>query len=176
MHHRDVHVVATCAGCTVSRTISRVVLNLNILVLLNQLRIRSHSVQVEFLLNDHRRLDVLVPTYTASIVGYRVPIGSLKNSILRTISVELLLLGVIVLGIRNSLFEWILTLWTLLSNDLVHVASRTVDDARLRDSIRTTATLHSGALARLVGRHALLHRLLTQFQIHFYQVCFAWVV
>lgn len=76
----------------------------------------------------------------------------------------LLLLGVVVL--LNNLLEWIIcSLWTLLANDLVHVAGCAIDNGWLRNAIRSAATLRSRALAGVVRAQessALFHRFLTQ--------------
>jgi hypothetical protein len=56
-----------------------------------------------------------------------------------------------VIILLNHLLERIIgVFWTLLANNLVHVSSCAIDDRRLGNAIGATATLGSGALARVV--------------------------
>lgn len=133
--------------------------------------------QVELLLNDHWCLYVLMDAYSVAFLDGRVPIlhilrtnretfvALLLGRHLLLLLLLLLLLGVIVRCIY-CLLEGLSVLRTLLADDLVHVSSGTVDNARLGDAVRAAAALHARALARLIGHdgRTLLHRFLTQLQ------------
>lgn len=191
MHHGHVEVVPVAGrGLPRPVPLVHLPRNLNILML-KQLRIGRDALQVELLrLDDHGCLDVLVNADAAALLPDHVAVRWLRQMdraiklllliipqptlrvlrrmlhalllVLHLRVVQLLLLLVRVIVLLNHLLERIIGVFrTLLANYLVHVSGCAINYGWLWNAIRSTATLGSRALARVVvgseERAALLH-------------------